>query len=253
MNYNLIKSADFCGTQCDIYSDDANEMFMTAFQLGSCLGYTNPQKAIDNLISRNKYLKTDEFSVTLKMRATDGKQYDTRIFTEDGIYEVTMLAKTEKAKEFRTFVRQLIKSIRKGETLVVSTAECSQTPEDKSKTAEAKLLNARTRMANMYLKLANIDTVSKEYKNILVAKSAEVLSGQPLLPLPKSEQKTYSAGDIGKMFGVSAQKVGIVAKANGMKTEEYGEWYHDKSPYSNKEVDAFRYNDKAIEKFRSLL
>lgn len=39
-----------------------------------------------------------EFSVTLKMRATDGKQYDTRIFTEDGIYEVTLLAKTEKAK-----------------------------------------------------------------------------------------------------------------------------------------------------------
>ncbi len=127
-----------------------------------------------------------------------------------------------------------------------------QAPEDKSKTAEAKLLNARTRMANMYLKLANVDTVSKEYKNILVAKSAEILSGQPLLPLPKSEQKTYSAGEIGKMFGVSAKKVGSVAKANGMKTEEYGEWYHDKSPYSNKEVDAFRYNDKAIKKFREL-
>lgn len=128
-----------------------------------------------------------------------------------------------------------------------------QTSEDKSKTSEAKLLNARTRMANMYLKLANIDTVSPEYKNILVAKSAEVLTGQPLLPLPKSEQKTYSASDIGKMFGVSAQKVGSVAKANGMKTDEYGSWYHDKSPYSNKEVDTFRYNDKAVKKFRNLL
>ena len=119
MNYTLIKSTDFCGTPCDIYSDDNNEMFMTAFQLGSCLEYANPQKAIDNLISRNEYLKADEFSVTLKMRATDSKQYDTRIFTEDGIYEVTMLAKTEKAKEFRAFVRKLIKSIRKGETVVI--------------------------------------------------------------------------------------------------------------------------------------
>lgn len=240
MNYNLIKSADFCGTQCDIYADDANEMFMTAFQLGSCLGYSTPRESINKLVSRNKYLKNNEFSAEVILTSPQGSSQETRIFTEDGIYEVTMLAKTEKAKEFRTFVRQLIKSIRKGETLVVSTAECSQTPEDKSKTAEAKLLNARTRMANMYLKLANVDTVSKEYKNILVAKSAEVLSGQPLLPLPKSEQKTYSAGDIGKMFGVSAQKVGSVAKANGMKTEEYGEWYHDKSPYSPKEVDTFR-------------
>ncbi|MDE5854512.1 MAG: toxin Bro, partial [Ruminococcus sp.] len=59
--------------------------------------------------------------------------------------------------------------------------------------------------------------------------------------------------DIGKMFGVSAQKVGSVAKANGMKTDEYGSWYHDKSPYSNKEVDTFRYNDKAVKKFRNLL
>ncbi len=128
-----------------------------------------------------------------------------------------------------------------------------QTAEDKTKTAEAKLLNARTRMANMYLKLANVDTVSQEYKNILVAKSAEVLTGQPLLPLPKSEQKMYSATEIAEMFGVSAQKIGRTAKANSMKTDEYGEWYRDKSPYSNKEVDAFRYNDKAVDKFREIL
>lgn len=128
-----------------------------------------------------------------------------------------------------------------------------QSPEDKSKTAEAKLLNARTRMANMYLKLANIDTVSPEYKNILVAKSAEILAGQPLLSLPKSESKTYSAGDIAKMLGVSAQKIGRIANANGLKTAEYGSWYHDKSAYSSKEVDVFRYNDKAIEKFKEML
>ena len=128
-----------------------------------------------------------------------------------------------------------------------------QIAEDKAKTAEAKLINARTRMANMYLKLANVDTVSQEYKNILVAKSAEVLTGQPLLPLPKSEQKTYSAGDIAEMFGVSAQKIGHIAKANNMKTDEYGGWYHDKSPYSPKEVDTFRYNDKVVEKFRNLI
>lgn len=128
-----------------------------------------------------------------------------------------------------------------------------KTAEDKAKTAEAKLINARTRMANMYLKLANVDTVSQEYKNILVAKSAEVLTGQPLLPLPKSEQKTYSAGDIAEMFGVSAQKIGHIAKVNNMKTDEYGGWYRDKSPYSNKEVDTFRYNDRAVEKFRNLI
>lgn len=38
-----------------------------------------------------------------------------------------------------------------------------------------------------------------------------------------------------------------------MKVKEFGEWYKDKSPYSSKEVDSFRYNDKAVEKFRELL
>lgn len=63
----------------------------------------------------------------------------------------------------------------------------------------------------------------------------------------------YSATEIGEMFNVSAQKVGRIANAYELKTDEYGEFYRDKSPYSSKEVDAFRYNDKAVERFRKLL
>lgn len=123
---------------------------------------------------------------------------------------------------------------------------------DKAKALEVREMNARVRMSNQFLKLANVDTLSPEYKNILVAKSAEVLTGEKLLPLPESEQKTYSAGEVGKMFGVSAQKIGHIAKINNLKTDEYGGWYRDKSPYSTKEIDTFRYNDKAVEKFREI-
>lgn len=78
-----------------------------------------------------------------------------------------------------------------------------------------------------------------------------MLTGEKVLPLPKSE-KIYSATEVGEMFGVSAQKVGRIAKTNNMKTSEYGEWYKDKSPYCSKEVDSFRYNEKAIEEFKKL-
>ncbi|MDE5765333.1 MAG: Rha family transcriptional regulator [Ruminococcus sp.] len=128
-----------------------------------------------------------------------------------------------------------------------------QTAEDKAKALEVKLMNARVRMSNQFLKLAKVDTVSEEYKNILVAKSAEVLAGQPLLPLPESEQKTYSATEVGQLFGVSAQIIGRLATRHNLKNDEYGKWYHDKSPYSSKEVDTFRYNDKGVEKFREIL
>lgn len=124
---------------------------------------------------------------------------------------------------------------------------------DKSKTLEIKEMNARVRMSNQLLKLAKIDTLSPEYKNVLVAKSAEVLTGQMLIPLPESEQKTYSATEIGQLFGVSAQIIGRLAIKHNLKTDEYGKWYHDKSRYSNKEVDTFRYNDNGVEKFKELL
>lgn len=126
-------------------------------------------------------------------------------------------------------------------------------PVDKSKAFEVKEMNARVRMSNQYLRLAKIDTISENYKSVLVAKAAQVLAGEEILPLPKSEQKMYSASEIGAMFGVTAQKIGKLSNANGMKTDEYGGWYHSKSKYSAKEVDAFMYNDKAVGKFRELV
>lgn len=127
--------------------------------------------------------------------------------------------------------------------------EPAQLAEKKLELAEKEI---RLRMSEQYLKLMEATNASDTYKSILLAKSAEALAGEPVLPLPKSE-KTYSAGDIGKMLGVSARKIGRLANQYGMKTSEYGAWYHDKSAYSAKEVDVFRYTEQAIEKFKELI
>ena len=121
-----------------------------------------------------------------------------------------------------------------------------------AKSLEIKETNARVRLSNQFLKLAKVDTLSTEYKNILVSKAAEALTGFALVPLPRSEQKMYSASEIGEMFGVSAQKIGRVSNEHDMKTEEYGEYYRTKSQHCCKEVDSFVYNDKAVEKFREI-
>ncbi|MEG1256664.1 Rha family transcriptional regulator [Clostridium sp.] len=116
----------------------------------------------------------------------------------------------------------------------------------KEKEIEARLKNAKAREANIYLKIA--DRVNVEtYKQICYSKATEILNdGQALLPLPIAERKTYSATEIGKELGISANKVGSLAKANNFKTEEYGKWFHDKSKYSSKEVESFRYYDNVI-------
>lgn len=168
------------------------------------------------------------------------------LWTEKGALMLAKSLNTDKAWEAYECLVDTYFSIR----------EQGQLPQrpDRTKALDVKEMNARVRMSNQFLKLANAETtLSKDYKSILIAKAAEVLAGEAILPMPKSEQKMYTATEIGKMLGVSAQKIGRLSSQNGMKTEEYGEFYKDKSPYSCKEVDAFRYNEKAVERFKELL
>ena len=168
--------------------------------------------------------------------------------TIDMAKEICMIQRTDIGRKVRKYFINV-----ENEYKEIKLTNLRESRPDKDMNVKVKEMNARVRMSNQYLKLAAVDTVSPQYKNILVAKSAEILAGEPLLPLPKSEQKMYSATEIGDMFGVTAQKIGRIANLNGLKTEEYGEFYRDKSPYSSKEVDAFRYNDKAVEKFKRIL
>ena len=118
---------------------------------------------------------------------------------------------------------------------------------DRMKELEIEEMKARKGIADSLRELINIETLSPSWKQILAAKSAEVLSGgEKILPLPKSEV-SYSATDIAKELGTSSTMVGRIAKANNLKVKEYGEWYHDKSKYSSKEVDVFRYNQKGFD------
>ena len=110
----LYKSERFGNYICDFWEDDNNQILMSSEQLGTVLGFTNPSKGISNLVNRNEYLKDFEFSSTLALRTEAGMR-ETRLFTEDGIYEVAFLSGTNKAKEFRSWVRKLLKAIHHGE------------------------------------------------------------------------------------------------------------------------------------------
>lgn len=116
----------------------------------------------------------------------------------------------------------------------------------KEKEIEARLKNARAREANILLKIYNNPNLSKEYVQVLQSKATEIITGKAILPLPVVERKTYSATEIGKELGISANKVGILTNKHNLKTDKYGKLFHDKSRYSSKEVESFRYYDNVI-------
>ena len=131
----LLTQEKFGEVLLDVYRNEDNEVFMTAKQLGEALEYAYPQRSIDKIVTKANYLEEEEFSVKTKMVSTDGKAYETRIFTEDGIYEVTMLSKQPKALEFRAFVRKLLKGLRKGELQVTETKVYSYMVDNPAKRA----------------------------------------------------------------------------------------------------------------------
>ena len=122
----------------------------------------------------------------------------------------------------------------------------------KEKEIEARLNNSRARIASEFRKIAE-KTDIPEYKHICQQKAAEVLSGVPLLPMEEAKEITYSATDIGKLLGVSANKIGAIANKYNLKTPQYGKYFYSKSEYSCKEVETFRYYECAIAKFREIL
>ncbi|EGT2232380.1 TPA: Bro-N domain-containing protein [Clostridioides difficile] len=174
---------------------------------------------------------------------TPGGNQNMKIINESGLYSLILSSKLSTAKKFKHWVtRDVLPSIRKTGTYSTKSKDES---EIKYMNAQARLKNARAREAKIYLELADKVDI-KEYKQIMYSKTTELLSGETLIPLPKIDKKTYSATEVGKMLGISANKVGGLANAYNLKTDEYGINVWDKAKYSDKQVPNFRYYENVI-------
>lgn len=105
----------------------------------------------------------------------------------------------------------------------------------------------------MNLALSYMPKLSDIAKQTAMARAVNDAAGMELLPLPQVEEHYHSAGEVGEMLGVSAQKIGRVANAHNLKTDQYGITVMDKSAYSSKQVEAFRYNAEGIKALRHLI
>ena len=131
--------------------------------------------------------------------------------------------------------------------------ECEKKLREAIKPQPARVIGAtedKIRAIKFVLDCSNISSVAKETALIT---SVETLTGVYLGYRPQLEQVTYSAKEIGDMLGISANRVGRIANAHGLKTEEYGLYYLNKSQHSDKQVEHFRYFESAIDKFKAIL
>lgn len=213
------------------------EPWFVGKDVAEILGYSDTAQAV------RKHIDNEDKGV-VEMTTPGGKQPVT-IINESGLYSLILSSKLPTAKEFKHWVTsEVLPSIRK-------TGEYKITPAQQNR-LDIMERNSRAREASLWLRIS-AQVKSDTYRQVCASYASTVLAGREVIPLPQTTQHHYSATEIGEMFGVSKQAIGNLANTYGMKTDEYGAWYHDKSPYSAKEVDVFKYNDRAVQRFRDLL
>lgn len=213
------------------------EPWFVGKDVADILGYQNGSRDINRHVDEEDRHKAMFF---------DGNQdKETILINESGLYSLILSSKLPTAKKFKRWVTsEVLPSLRKH-------GEYKITPAQQIR-LDIMERNCRAREASLWLRIS-AQVQSDTYRQVCASYASTVLAGHEVIPLPPSPQHHYSATEIGAMFGVSKQRIGSLAVENGMKTAEYGAWYHDKSPYSAKEVDVFKYNDHAINRFRDLL
>lgn len=233
----IIDQRKLLGNNFCVYGDLENPLFL-AKDVAEWIGHANTSKMLANLDD------SDKQKITI---GTLTNSYSAWFLTEDGLYEVLMQSRKPIAKQFKKSVKAVLKELR-----MKGFVDLRNKEQTKAQLAEARQRNARAREASVYLKLADRVTV-ETYRQILISKSAEVLAGEMILPLPSAPVMCYSAKDIGDMLGISGNMVGRLANKYGLKTPEYGELVWDKSQSSAHQCQTFRYYISVVPALKKLL
>jgi len=103
----------FENTELQVMVNNNHEIEMDMAELSKALGFSDI-RAFKTFLSNNSELQNIEYSSVKKVLSNEGgvlKKRDKRIFNQDGIFEAAYLANTQRAKEFRRFIKAFSKEM----------------------------------------------------------------------------------------------------------------------------------------------
>ncbi|EAW8461887.1 hypothetical protein LWN08_004890 [Salmonella enterica] len=158
------------------------------------------------------------------------------------------------ARESKAVRRSLVDKLEDMQTIQIPVQSNSGLPEYRlAKAEQLKALALEKNIASareLMVMLPRLDPMSHQ---TLAASLINPIIGYDAIPLPVIEEHYYTAAEAGEKIGVSANKIGRIANANNLKTEQYGKFFLDKSAHSSKQVEAFRYNAEGVKALRHLI
>lgn len=230
--------------------EQSGKVYFCGKDVAEALGYQNTKKAIKDHC-RVPGVTNCSLGVQTGMKADGTPAYQTvkvKFIDEGNLYRLITHSKLPSAEQFESWVfDEVLPTLRKTGTYSVK-----KTQEDKARMLATREENVKVRKAQLLFRVSEKCGV-ESYKQVLHSHITLMLTGQELLPLPKAEHTTYTAGQIGEMLGISANMVGKLANRHGLKTAEYGETVWDKSPYSAHQCQTFRYYITVVPALQKLL
>lgn len=230
-----------------------NELLVSSRQIAEHFGkqHKDVLESIRNLTAENsatKFFHSAEFE-------NRGKNYPMYLMNRDGFSLLVMGFTGKEALEWKL---KYIQAFNDMETKLKQSKSVEDSRADKLLLAQSKVMNAKARLASIWLKLADRVPNNQTYQQICNSYASEVLTGTKVLPLPECDERYYTATEIAEMIGTTSNMVGRKSKAAGIKPadentySEYGKWFFDKSAHSSKQVSTFKYNARGVEAVKAL-
>lgn len=213
--FGSIRTVEHCG-----------ETWFVSKDVAKALGYRDTADALKKHVDveDKRLLKPGEMP-TLKM-----SNYGAYVINESGLYSLILSSKLPTAKKFKHWVTsEVLPSIRK--TGGYNTDKIIQT-------------------------MVEFMSRQQEFNKTII----ELLKYQNTTPeaitYPEigctTEEIWLTATEVGRLLGMSKSMVGYIANLYGLKTPEYGAWFLEEYPHSNRARGVFRYNSRAIEQIKKV-
>lgn len=206
-------------------TDDAGEVWVVVADIASAIEYSNTSRLVE-LIDEDDLTKREVIDSL-------GRTQFVWVTNESGTYQALLRANVPKAKPFRKWVTaEVLPAIRR-----------TGGYGDQSKPVLPRV------SAMEYVRVIRefLPNLGESSIQQMLSAASEIDLGRPLIPAPVIKEKFYTATELAEEFGVSANKIGRVANAHGLKTPEFGEYRLSKSKHSARQVEQFHYNERGRE------
>ena len=232
--------------------EDNGEIWFVAKDVAKALEYkenSNPSRLVQSV---------PEMWKGVKRIHTLGGEQELLCLSEQGVYFFLGRSDKKKALPYQMWIAgDVVPSIRKTGNYSVKQMS-NEEIQFRLKELEARNRELDMRGAEIIQRMLDKPPfpITLETQTIFAHEVFRLSSGHDCLAmLPESTEKWYTATEIGEELGLSANKIGRIAKAHNLKapegeSNEYGRWIFSKSRYSSREIPSFIYNENALDWFR---